>query len=206
MKKVIKKEETKCCCTNTKSCKNMHTLFLVLILGVSIGVFYKYGIVATVNGKTISRLAYIKKLEKSDAKQLLEQMITETLIQSEADKKGIKIDKNAIDEEIKKIDDQIKEQRQTLDLALESRGMTRADLEGQINIQKIVEKLATSSAEITQAQIDEFLKTNKDMLPAKATKAELQELAKEQLIKQASDSAISAWLESIRKDAKIIYR
>jgi len=79
-------------------------------------------------------------------------------------------------------------------------------LEGQINIQKIVEKLATSSAEITQAQIDEFLKTNKDMLPAKATKAELQELAKEQLIKQASDSAISAWLESIRKDAKIIYR
>lgn len=206
MKNEIKKTETKCCCKNPKNCKNMHMFFLVLILGVSLGVFYKYGTVATVNGKAISRLAYIKKLEKSDAKQLLEQMITEKLIQNEADKKGVKIEKSVIDEEIKKIDEQLKAQGQTLEIALESRGMTRADLEGQIGIQKIIEKLAAPSTEITQAQIDEFLKTNKAQLPAKATKDELQKLAKDELTSQASQEAISTWLESLRKDAKVIYR
>jgi parvulin-like peptidyl-prolyl isomerase len=206
MKNEVKKTETKCCCKNPKNCKNMHMFFLVLILGVSLGVFYKYGIVATVNGKAISRIAYIKKLEKNDAKQLLDQMITENLILGEANKKGVKIEKNVIDEEIKKIDEQIKAQGQTLEAALSSRGMTKADLEDQINMQKVVEKLSAPTTEITQAQIDEFLKANKAQLPAKSTKEELQTIAKDELARQASDSAVTAWLEGLRKDAKIIYR
>jgi len=206
MKKEIKKEETKCCCKNSKTCKNIHMFLLVLILGVSIGVCYKYGTVATVNGKAISRIAYLKKLEKNDARQLLDQMITESLIKGEATKKAITIEKSVIDEEIKKIEEQIKAQGETLDAALSSRGMTKADLEGQINMQKIVEKLSAPTTEITQAQIDEFLKANKAQLPAKATKEELQKIAKDELIRQASDSAISTWLEGLKKDAKIIYR
>jgi len=185
---------------------NFNFIFLAIILGLIIALYYKYGNVAIVNGKAISRLAYIRNVQKVSGQQVLDQMITESLIQSEADKKGVKIEKAAIDEAIKVIDDQIKEQGQSLDSVLLMAGMTRADLEDKIKMQKLVEKLAAPTTEITQVEIDEFLKTNKDMLPAKATKAELQELAKEQLIQQASQSAITSWLEGLKKDAKIIYK
>ena len=206
MKKETKISESKCCCKNAKNCINMHIIFLVIIIGVIIGLYYKYGNVAVVNGKGISRITYIKKLEKNDSKQLLEQMITENLIWGEANKKGIKIDKSVIDEEIKKIEEQIISQGQTLELALSSRGMSRKDLEDQISLQKIVERLSATETQITQAQIDEFLKTNKDQLPAKSTKDELQKIAKDELERQASEDAITAWLEKIKKEAKIIYK
>lgn len=206
MKKEIKKEKTKCCCCDSRKIRNMHIIALVLILGVIIGVCFRYGSVATVNGKRISRMAYYLKLEKNDAKQLLDQMITESLIKEEAAKKGIKIEQSVIDEEIKKIDEQVTAQGQKLETLLQAQGMTKANLEDQISMQKMVEKLSMPATEITQAQIDEFLKTNKAQLPAKATKDELQKLAKDELTKQASDSAISAWLDGLKNEAKIIYK
>lgn len=206
MKKEINKEKTKCCCCSSSKIKNIHLIFLVLILGVAIGVYARYWNVASVNGKGITRMAYYKNLRKSDANQILDQMIIESLIKSEAVKKGVKVEANVISDEIKIIEDQIKTQGQTLDEALAARGMTKTDLENSIELQKIVEKMATSSAEITQVQIDEFLKTNKTQLPAKATKDELQKLAKDELTKQASDSAISTWLEKLKTEAKIIYK
>jgi foldase protein PrsA len=205
-KKETKREEVTCCCKNPANVRNIHIAILLLIVGVAIGFYYKYGNVATVNGKGISRIEYYKKLEKNDAKQLLGQMITEALIENEANKKGVKIEKNLIDDEIKKIDEQVVAQGQTLDALLEMQGMTRADLEGQIKMQKIVEKLAISDKEITQEEIDEFIKTNKDQLPEKATKIELNEIAKEELERQLNETVVGEWLEGLKNEAKIIYK
>jgi predicted DNA-binding antitoxin AbrB/MazE fold protein len=133
-------------------------------------------------------------------------MITETLILSEGEKNKIEIGKEVIDAEIKIISDNIASQGSTLEEALTARGMKEADLEKQIKLQKIVEKLATANINISQAQIDEYLKTNKAQLPKGATKEELNEMAKEDLMTEASNEAINTWLEKIRAEAKIVVR
>ena len=79
-------------------------------------------------------------------------------------------------------------------------------MEKQIRLQKIADELSKGSTEVTQQQIDDFLKTNADQLPKGASKEELQSLAKNELTKEASNAAISTWLSNLKKNATIIYR
>lgn len=214
MKKIIKKTTKKSTVKNTpvkdsvrklsKTAK-IHLIGLVVLLALIGGCFYKFGIVAIVNGKPIYRMAYIKELQKSD-KTIIEQMIQDALIKGEAENKGITIEQNEIDEAIKKIEDQVVAQGMKLEDALKSEGMTRETLIEQIRIQKIAEKLASPSADPTQEEIDSWLKTNKDYLSKTATKEELQTLAREQLKSQAQNMALNNWFTELKNSAKIIYR
>ena len=181
-----------------------HLILLGLVATAGFWGYSRYWNIAVVNGRGISRLAYINNMERQGGKQVLEMMIQETLILGEAMNKGIKIEQKAIDEEIAKIETRIKASGQTLETALISAGMTKGDLEKQIQLKKIEEALSAPKLEITQAQIDEFLKTNKSQLPTGKTKEELQALAKDELISQANQASASAWLENLRQSAKIV--
>lgn len=209
MKKVSKKIVSKK--INLDFLKSLKKVNLPVVLGglvVAAGLFgyYKYGVVAVVNGRQISRIEYIKIMESQVGKQTLDRMVTETLIMNEASKKGVKIDKAIIDTEIAKIEEQLKTQGQTLDSALAAEGMARTDLEKQIRLQKLAEELSAPKTEITEAEINDFLDKNKDQLPKGSSKEELQTLAKTQLASQAQNEAISTWLADLKKNAKIIYR
>lgn len=179
---------------------------VALILIAGIWAFDKYAFVAKVNGKYISRVGYIKNMEKQVGKQILDKMVTESLIEQEAAKKGVKVDKKEIDDEIAKIEEKIKTQGQTLEAALTAEGMTKEDLENQLRIQKMVDKLSDSKKEITEKEIAEFLDKNKDQLPKGMAKDELNKAAKEQLEQQAKTEAANTWFAKIKEEAKIIYR
>lgn len=185
---------------------NFTPFIVVLALAALAFLYYRFGVVATVNGRPISRLAYLQNLVKLDQKQTLKQMANEALIYQEAKKQGIEIEKSLIDTEIASIEAKIVEQGQTLEAALGAEGMTRTDLENQIKIQKIAEKLAKPNLEITQAQIDEYLTKNKSYLPTTYTKEQLQELAKTQLATEIKNAAVNTWFTEIQKNAKIIIR
>lgn len=184
----------------------LHLAMLALLIAVGLLAYNRYWNVAVANGVPISRVDYIKLMEKQGGKQTLALMVDDALILNEGRVKGVKIDQKAIDEEIAKIETRLKGQNETLDSALKAAGMTRDDLVGQIKIRQIQDTLSTPKTEITQTAIDEFLKTNKDRLPTGKTKAELQTLAKDQLALEASQSAASEWLDGLRKSAKIIYK
>lgn len=194
---------------NTKKLSKMvtiHLIGLVVLLALIGGCFYKYGIVATVNGQPIYRWTYIAQLQKQDKQTVLDQMIQDTLIMNEAKNKGIVIDQKVIDDAMSKIEEQVKAQGTTLDEALKTQSMTRDELVSQIRTQKIAEALASPSAEITQDQITAFLKENKAYLPTGKTDIELQILAKEQLETQAKNTALGDWFTNLKSAAKIIYR
>lgn len=178
---------------------------ILAVLLLITALFYKFGIVATVNGKAIYRYSYLNKLQKAD-KTVLEALINDSLIEQEAKKKGLLIEEKEIEETIKNIETQISAQGMTLDEALKAENMSKEDLEKQIRSQKIAEKLASPSAEPSQEEIDAFLKDNKDYLPKTSSKEELQELAITQLKSQAENEAINNWFESLKSSAKIIYR
>ena len=209
-KKIISKEivancEEDCCCQKSPKILKLHLIGLLALLTFASVCFYKFGIVATVNGKPIYRWSYIQKLQKSDA-TVINQMIQESLIEGEAKNKKVVVNQDEINKSITTIEEQIKQQGTTLDEALKSEGMTKEQLQAQIRTQLIAEKLASPSAEPTQEEIDKFLLDNKDYLSKTATKAELQETAKTQIKSQAQNAAIDAWFSSLKAEAKIIYR
>lgn len=189
-----------------KKIVKIHIAILVVIVALGVVGYLRFWNVATVNGTPISRLSYIRAMEQQGGNQVLSVMIDETLILNEGNKNGVKIDQKTIDEEITKIEDQLKTQNQTLDAALLAYDMTKADLEKQLRIKKIESILSAPKTEITQAQIDEFLKINKSLLPTGKTKVELQTLAKDQLTIEASQSAATSWLDGLRQSAKIVYK
>ncbi|MFA7301623.1 MAG: SurA N-terminal domain-containing protein [Candidatus Shapirobacteria bacterium] len=192
-----------------KNLNKIHMLHLglLLVLLTAGGYSYlKYWNVATVNGKPIARIDFIKTLEKAGGKQTLDQMVQTSLILEEGKKNNIKMEKSEIDAEITKIEDRLKVQGQTLDAALVSSGMTRTDLEKQILMQKIETALSKPKVEISQAQIDEFIKTYKTQLPPKATKVELETIAKDELTAQAVKLAAETWVSELTKNAKVILK
>ncbi len=170
------------------------------------GGFYWYGMVAMVNGRPVWRWTYIKNMEKQSGKQVLDQMVNEALILVEAQKNKVKIEQSTIDEEISKIKDRLEGQGQNFDEVLKTEGMTMADLEQQIRMQKLVETLAETNEEVSSEKIDEFLETYKDQLPEGMSEEELTALAKEQLLGQAKNEAVNVWLTKTKDEAKISYR
>jgi len=210
-KRVVKKETEAAVITPpviTKTPKKINfTLILgLIIVALAVYAYYRFGVVATVNGKPISRFAYLQTLEKQDKKSTITQMVNEALIYQEAAKKKVTVDQSVIDVEVKKVEAQITAQGQTLDAALTSEGMTKADLENEIRLQKTAEKLANPQVTITQAQIDKFLTDNKSALPTGSTKEQLQSLATEQLTSTAQSTAINTWFSNLKKAAQIVIR
>jgi len=138
-----------------KKALNKKTLIalLVIFVLVSAGLFLKKElVVATVNGQPISRLTLIREMEKSSGKQVLEGLIGKTLILQEAKKQNALIGQEEIDQEIAKIEENFKNQGQDLNQFLAFQGITKADLEEQIQLQKLAEKLAgsTESAKVQE--------------------------------------------------------
>lgn len=206
MKKEIEVKKVSKKVNKNKKMIIVHGSVLAVLLAFGIIGYVRFWNVATVNGKGISRVSYIKTLEQQGGAQILSAMIDETLILNEGIKNNINVDQKTIDEEVAKIEEQLKAQNQTLDTALLSSGMTRADLDKQIKIKKIEAALSPIKIEVTQAQIDEFLKTNKALLPTGKTKAELEALAKEQIVLEANQTAATTWLTNLKQSAKIIYK
>jgi len=210
-KKIVKSDvssfcEDNCCCKKPSKKSIYHLIGLLVLLAFAGGCFYKFGMVATVNGKPIYRYSYITQLQKQDKQVVLNQMIQDALINGEAKNKGIVISQEEIDKGLSAIEDQIKAQGSTLEEAMKAQGVTREEVVSQIRAQKIAEALASPSAEVTKEQIDAFLKENKAYLPTGKTDSELQILAKEQLETQAKNTALSTWFSNLKSSAKIIYK
>lgn len=185
---------------------NLKTIIIFLIIAAAIMACFKYAIVATVDGRPISRIEYVKQLIKTDKKSVLNQMIQENLILTEAKKNNINIEQKDIDADVASIEAQIVSQGETLEAAMKTEGITREDLEKNLRLTRIVKALSATSSEITQAQIDEFITKNKEQLPTNMSKEQIQNLVKEELESQAQSTAQSTWLQKIYQEAKIIYK
>lgn len=177
----------------------------VIILG-ALGYVYKdLFIAATVNGSPISRLDVIKKLEKTSGKNLLDSLIVEKLIQSEADAKKVVVSNDEIDAEIKKIEDQIATQGGgALDEALSKQGMNRDDLKKQVILNKEVEKLLGEKINVTDEEVEQYIKDNKISI-TKYEEAATREQIKEGLKNQKLNTQAQALITELKSKAKIKY-
>ncbi len=179
---------------------NKKQLITALVLAVAVAALYHFRgvfVAATVNGKQISRVELIKELEKEGGSQALDALVTKRLILDEAKKQNVKAEKADIDKQIATIEEQLKAQNQTLDSALALRGMTRKDLEDQLEVQVLIQKLLEKEIAVTDKEIDDYIKQNKS--------TDSKDAVKEMLIQQKLSEKFQAWITDLKTKAKINY-
>ncbi|MDD5290087.1 MAG: SurA N-terminal domain-containing protein [Patescibacteria group bacterium] len=176
----------------------------VIVILILAYVFKGQFFAASVNGSLISRHAVVSELEKVSGKSALDSLITEKLINAEADKNGIKITDEEVAAEIKIVEDQVKAQGGTLAEALAAQGLTQEIFEKQILINKKLEKLLADKVGVTDAEIKQYITDNKITVPA-GQETTYNEQIKTQLMQQKMSTEATALIASLKAAAKIKY-
>jgi len=186
------------------SIKTAIIIVVIIVVGVLAYVYKGLFIAATVNGSPISRLAIIHELEKASGKSLLDSLITEKLVQNEANAKKIVVSNDEINGEIKKIEDQIVAQGATLDAALAARGMNMEDLKKQIIFQMEIEKLVADRINVTDEEVAQYIKDNAISIP-EGQEATTTAQIKDELRNQKLSTEGNALIATLKSQAKIRY-
>ena len=121
-------------------------------------------IVANVNGQSITRFQVIKELEMQGGQQVLDSIISRTLIEQEAKKQGIAASDLEIQEETAKIEATLLRDGTSLDDALAMQGMTRVDLAEQLKFQVLLDKLLADKVEVSDEQLEDYIEANKNRI------------------------------------------
>lgn len=162
-------------------------------------------VVAFVNGQPIFRYQVIQELEKQGGKQVFNGLVTKSLVLQEAQKKNITVTQKEIDLELKKVSDNVSSQGQNLDQLLQMQGMSKKDLEDQIRVQKLIEKLVPQSKEVTDKETQDYYEKNKSSYPEGTTYEQLKDTIKTQLSQEKQSKAYQDLLQKLQNEAKITY-
>lgn len=179
-------------------------LVLVFLLGFLVWTFKGFFIVATINGSPITRLSVIQDLERQNGKQVLNSLVTKTLILQEAQKRNITVGQKEIDNEIKKIEKDFQKQGKNFDELLAAQGLTRERVKEQISIQKIIEKMLEKDIKVTDKEVDEYIEKNKEALQD-IKPEDLKKQVQQQLRTQKLSDKFQTLLADLQKNAKINY-
>ncbi len=160
---------------------------------------------ALVNYRPITRYTFDRELERQAGKQILESMITESLINQEAKKQGIKVETKEIEDKIKEIEKQYGLQGGDLDNFLELQGQSKEDFEKSVKIQIIVEKILSKDIAVSEDESKKYFEENKSLFPEGSTFEEQKDSIQERLKQQKTSEKITPWLEELKNKAKINY-
>lgn len=159
-------------------------------------------IVATVNGKPISRLEVIKILEAKSGQAAVESLIQKQLIEQEAEKRNIKVADSEVKSDIAKIEKNFSSTGQNLDLVLTQRAMTRDDLYIQIRLQKLVNKMI-GRVGVSEKEIDDYIEQNKEAIGQDADMKQVRQQVKRQLLDEKTNAKGQEFVSNLEKNAKI---
>lgn len=184
-----------------------YLIIIVVILFIAGFLFFFKSIfvAAYVNGKPISRLDIIKRLEKQGGKRELDMIIDQTLIEQEAQKRKIIISSNDIDKQYNLIKTNNESQGKNLDQLLSAQGMTVYDLRNQIKIQLMLEKMLDKDIRVTDDEVNKFIEEKKASIPESMKTDEVKKIASNQLKQQKLNQKAQEFVQKLRKNAKINY-
>ena len=182
--------------------KTMAILIILLLIG-AVFYFKDYFLAATIDGKTISRWSVIERLEKQSGKQMLDSIITEKLIQNEAEQQGLAVTDEEVAAEIKTIETSVAAQGSTLEEALAGQGLAMEDFKKSLKLQKALEKLLSDKIKVTEEEINQSL-GDKAGIPA-GKEEEIRGQITDQLKSQKLNQEASKYIEELRAKVKIKY-
>lgn len=188
--------------------KNYALISVVILIGLGLVGAYmlnRWLVVAQVNGKSISRLDYIREMEAQVGEQTLNQLVTQELIYQQAQVEGVTVPVEEVDAEIQAVRENLQQQGQDLDQLLALQGMSEAQLREQIELQKLVAKLANTQEEVSEEELQAYIEENRDFFPEEMTEEELADYSRERYLADANQTKIQDYLQQLREQASIQY-
>ena len=147
----------------------------------------------------------VEQLEKTDGKQNAEQLVTKLLIAKEAKKQNIAVTEEEVTTELDTIKKTFTDNNQDFNALLAAQNVTEAEVREQVKLQKIVEKLAGSSIEVTDQQVADYIKENKEFLPEGVEGDALNKTVRDQLVSQQANAKIQEYVTNLRTNATVNY-
>jgi len=185
--------------------KKKWKVIVLIIAALGLGFFFKNKlIVAFVNGRPIFRASYVKELEVQAGKQIINTLITKKLILQEAKSKKVKVTKQEIEEEIKTVETLADQQGLSLEEFLEFQGVSKSQLEEEIKLQKMIEKIVGKDVEVSDEEISKYIEENREFLDETASDKELKEIVSNQLKQQKLTEKVKEWIGKLQQEAKVV--
>lgn len=185
--------------------RRQYLIFAAIIISLA-GLMYFFKsrfIVAWVNGRPISRTAYVNELQKIAKNQALDSLMTKHLISAEAAKGRVSVSSEEIETALAMIDERAKEQGTNLDDLLIAQGITRQSLTEEIRLQKLLEKLV-GEVTVADEEITGYFDANRELLYKDKKLDEIREEIKEQLQQQAMIAKIQELIARLQSEAQIV--
>jgi foldase protein PrsA len=185
--------------------KLLALVILALLLVGGLFAARKFLIVATVNNVPISRLEVINKLEKAYGKSITESLVLQEVVEQEAEKQGINISQQEIDDEMKKIEETVIAEGSTLEEAFEQQNVTREEVEEQIVLQKKLQLILEKGIQITDEEVNSYIESNKDQFTDEMSAEEKAARAREVIRQNQLSLRYQEWLDSVQNNPEIKY-
>lgn len=157
---------------------------------------------AVVDGRPIWSWELNRVLVDRYGKQTLEGMISEKLIEGEAGKTGAVLN----DAEVKAREEEIVKglgSGMSLDEILKIQGLSKDEFDRQISLQLTVQKILGKDLVISEADIDNYIATNRATLVA-TEEASLRMEAKQMILDTHVSSKLQPWFNELKAKAKIL--
>jgi len=173
---------------------------LVLVLVVFWWRTNTWPIVGFVGLRPITRFEVDQELFKQGGKSIIDNIVTQNIVESELASKKIVVSDTDVDVKLGEIKSQLGAGT-TIEQVLADSGMTLADAKKQLKLQMGIEKAVSAAISVTQAEVDEYIKTNGASLTG--TDEEKKLMVEKYLGQQKVQTAIAAWIEGLRSKAKV---
>lgn len=191
-------EETK----KASGTKKAILALLVILTLTGLAFIYKSElVVATVNGKPITRAQLIAELEKQGGSQTLDSLITQELIKQEAKNRNIVISDEDLQKEIDEIATTVAAQGMTLEQALELQGSSMERFREQVRLQLVVDKIVVENVEISDEEVTSAMQPLLDN--GQEDSQELRDQVKAQLAQTKIAQATQEFILGLRENANI---
>ncbi|MEX0621907.1 MAG: SurA N-terminal domain-containing protein [Candidatus Woykebacteria bacterium] len=174
------------------------TVLLVIIFLAVLFIFNKGIFLAgTINGRFVATPTFYAKLAKNSGDEVWESLVRESLIKQEAAKKNLTSSDKDVEERIKKLEDQFGG-KEAFEAAVQQNGTSIEEIKGQIELQIVVEKLLADKIAVTDKEVADYKKQNKDLAKG-STDAQIKDTLKSQKLNEK----FASWFDEVKKNAKI---
>jgi len=202
-KKAVVKTETVVSKISVNPKRRRGFWLIVLLIGLLLLAYYKKGwfVSATVNGQPITRLELTKRMDALYKDKVIAQMVNEKILEQEAAKKGVSVSQKEIDDKMAEVETQYGG-KDSFNQLLQQQGLTRDEFNRQTKYQLIVEKLFSSEASPSAADVQKFMDQNKNA-PEATDEAKFKILAEKQVKQDNLSKIFNDKFQQLKTSAKV---
>lgn len=178
-------------------------LTIFVALAILAYVYRDLFVAATVNGEPITRWSVVTTAEESAGPQVLDNLISQKIIEQEAKERGITATNEDLEEAYQELSQDLETQGVSIENLMNENNVSREEVYENLRPQVLQEKLIESEGiAITDEEVDSFLQENEDLLPDEPQE---QEATRENIRQSLRNQKVQEYMQRLRAEANVNY-